>query len=110
MELFQGSQRFSPYSTVKLPWGVHGVGGIIGTVLLGVFASESVNGISGLIEGDVHQFGIQVFGTVFASVYAFVITMIILKVVNKFMPVRVSQEEERLGLDASLHHEEAYHI
>ncbi|MDD6646416.1 MAG: ammonium transporter [Firmicutes bacterium] len=91
-------------------WGVHGVGGIIGTVLLGVFASESVNGISGLIEGDAHQFGIQVFGTVFASVYAFVITMIILKVVNKFMPVRVSQEEERLGLDASLHHEEAYHI
>ena len=91
-------------------WGVHGVGGINGTVLLGVFASESVNGISGLIEGDVHQFGIQVFGTVFASVYAFVITMIILKVVNKFMPVRVSQEEERLGLDASLHHEEAYHI
>ena len=91
-------------------WGVHGVGGIIGTILLGVFASESVNGVSGLIEGDVYQFGIQVFGTVFASVYAFVITMIILKVVNKFLPVRVSQEEERLGLDASLHHEEAYHM
>lgn len=91
-------------------WGVHGVGGIIGTILLGIFASKSVNGISGLIEGDVYQFGIQVFGTVLASVYAFVVTMLILKVVNKFLPVRVSQEEERLGLDASLHHEEAYHM
>ncbi|MCB6994543.1 ammonium transporter [bacterium 210820-DFI.6.37] len=91
-------------------WGVHGVGGIIGTILLGVFASKEVNGISGLIEGDVYQFGIQLFGTVLASVYAFLVTMLILKVVNKFLPVRVSQEEERLGLDASLHHEEAYHI
>lgn len=91
-------------------WGVHGVGGIIGTILLGVFASKSVNGVSGLIEGDLYQFGIQLFGTVLASVYAFIVTMLILKVVNKFLPVRVSREEERLGLDASLHHEEAYHL
>lgn len=91
-------------------WGVHGVGGIIGTILLGVFASKDVNGISGLIEGDVHQFGIQIFGTLLASAYAFVITMLILKVVNKFLPVRVTPEEERIGLDASLHHEEAYHL
>ena len=91
-------------------WGVHGVGGIIGTILLGIFASKDVNGISGLIEGDVHQFGIQIFGTLLASAYAFVITMLILKVVNKFLPVRVTPEEERIGLDASLHHEEAYHL
>lgn len=91
-------------------WGVHDVGGIIGTILLGVFASKDVNGISGLIEGDVHQFGIQIFGTLLASAYAFVITMLILKVVNKFLPVRVTPEEERIGLDASLHHEEAYHL
>ena len=88
----------------------HGVGGIIGTILLGIFASKDVNGISGLIEGDVHQFGIQIFGTLLASAYAFVITMLILKVVNKFLPVRVTPEEERIGLDASLHHEEAYHL
>ncbi len=91
-------------------WGVHGVGGIVGTILLGVFASKSVNGVSGLIEGDVYQFGIQLFGTVLAAVYAFLVTMIILKVVNHFLPVRISREEEQLGLDASLHHEEAYHM
>ena len=50
------------------------------------------------------------FGTLLASAYAFVITMLILKVVNKFLPVRVTPEEERIGLDASLHHEEAYHL
>ena len=91
-------------------WGVHGVGGIIGTILLGIFAAKDVNGVSGLIEGDVHQFGVQLFGTLLASAYAFVITMLILKVVNKFLPVRVTPEEERIGLDASLHHEEAYHL
>jgi len=91
-------------------WGVHGVGGITGTILLGIFAQKDINGISGLIEGDVYQFGIQVFGMLFAAAYAFVVTMIILKVVDKFIPVRVSEEEERLGLDASLHHEEAYHM
>ena len=91
-------------------WGVHGVGGMMGTILLGVFAEKSVNGISGLIEGDVYQFGVQILGTVVAAVYAFVVTLLILKAVNRFIPVRVSQEEEQLGLDASLHHEEAYHI
>lgn len=91
-------------------WGVHGVGGIIGTILLGVFASSDVNGISGLIEGDFYQFGIQLFGTALAAAYAFVVTMIILKVVNKFLPVRVTDYEEKIGLDASLHHEEAYHL
>jgi len=91
-------------------WGVHGVGGIIGSILTGVFASSSVNGISGLIEGDAHQFLVQLGGTVIASVYAFIITMLILKVVDRFLPVRVSAEEEDAGLDAALHHENAYRL
>ena len=91
-------------------WGVHGVGGIIGTILTGVFASSSVNGVSGLIEGDVHQFLIQIAGTLIASAYAFAVTMLILKCVNKVLPVRVTAEEEEEGLDVSLHHEEAYHL
>ena len=91
-------------------WGVHGVGGIIGTILLGVFAQESINGVSGLIEGDVHQFLVQLFGTLVAAAYAFVVTWLILKVVDKFIPVRVSEEEEIEGLDKALHHEEAYHL
>lgn len=91
-------------------WGVHGVGGIMGSILVGVFAVDSVDGVNGLLYGDVHQFGIQLFATIFASVYAFVVTYLILKVVNYFMPVRVSEEEEEKGLDICIHNEEAYHI
>ena len=91
-------------------WGVHGVGGIIGSVLTGVFAVSSINGVSGLIEGDVHQFLVQILGTAVAAVYGFIMTWIILKVVNRFLPVRVSEEEELEGLDHALHHEEAYHM
>ncbi len=89
-------------------WGVHGVGGILGSILTGVFAVESINGIGGLINGDVHQFLIQTAGVLIISAYAFVVTFIILKVVNKFVPVRVSEYEEQRGLDISIHHEEAY--
>ncbi|WP_312653484.1 ammonium transporter [Aminipila sp.] len=91
-------------------WGVHGVGGIMGSILVGVFAVDSVDGVNGLLYGDIHQFGIQLFATIFASVYAFVVTYLILKVVNFFMPVRVSEEEEEKGLDICIHKEEAYHI
>ena len=91
-------------------WGVHGVGGIIGSVLTGVFAVSSINGVSGLIEGDVHQFLVQILGTAVAAVYGFIMIWIILKVVNRFLPVRVSEEEELEGLDHALHHEEAYHM
>lgn len=91
-------------------WGVHGVGGMFGTILTGVFAVSSVNGISGLIEGDVHQFLVQLGSTVFAGAYAFAVTWLILKVVNIFLPVRVTAEEEEEGLDEAIHNEEAYHI
>lgn len=89
-------------------WGVHGVGGILGSILVGVFAEESINGVGGLINGDVHQLLIQIAGVLIISAYAFIVTFIILKVVNKFVPVRVSEYEEQRGLDISIHHEEAY--
>ncbi len=91
-------------------WGVHGVGGILGSILTGVFALSSVNGVSGLIEGDVHQFLVQLGATVFAGAYAFGVTWVILKVVNIFLPVRVTEEEEEEGLDEAIHNEEAYRI
>lgn len=91
-------------------WGVHGVGGILGSILVGVFAVESVNGVNGLLAGDVHQFLVQLLGVAVASGYAFVVTLLILKVVNIFVPVRVSEVEEKEGLDVSLHKEVAYHI
>ncbi len=89
-------------------WGVHGVGGILGSILVGVFATKAINGVSGLIEGNVHQFLIQVAGVAIATVFTFVATFAILKVIDMFHPVRVTEEEELKGLDAALHGEEAY--
>ena len=91
-------------------WGVHGVGGILGSILVGVFAEAQVNGVNGLMFGDIHQFLIQVFAVVFTGVYAFGVTYLILKVLNKFHPVRVSEKEELEGLDSSLHGEHAYEL
>lgn len=89
-------------------WGVHGVGGILGSILVGVFAVSSVNKVSGLIEGNVHQFLVQTFGVTFTTIYSFVVTYLILKVINTFGSVRVSEDEEKEGLDAMLHGENAY--
>lgn len=91
-------------------WGCHGVGGVLGSILVGVFACSGVNKVSGLIYGGLHQFLVQAFGVIFCSVYAFAVTMIILKVISLFEPVRVSEEEEAVGLDESLYHEKAYDL
>jgi Amt family ammonium transporter len=91
-------------------WGVHGVGGILGSILVGVFASKSVNGVSGLIYGNVHQFLVQVFAVVLCGAYAYVVTFIILKVVNAFDPVRVPEDVEIKGLDDGIHGETAYDL
>ena len=91
-------------------WGVHGVGGMLGAIMIGVFAVSEVNGVSGLVEGNVSQFFIQLGATAFAGAYAFAVTFVILKVINKFTPVRVSEQEELEGLDHALHHEEAYRL
>ncbi len=91
-------------------WGVHGVGGILGSIMVGVFAVSSVNGVSGLIEGNVHQLLVQLLAVVIAAVYAYVVTLLILKVTNIFTPVRVTEIEEKEGLDTAIHKEVAYHI
>ncbi len=91
-------------------WGVHGVGGALGTILTGFFAVAAINGISGAIEGNWHQFGVQVLGVAIAAVYAFVVTFGILKLVNMFTPVRVPSEIEAKGLDEALHGEAAYEL
>jgi len=91
-------------------WGVHGVGGFLGTILLGVFASKAVNsaGADGLIYGGGAFFGKQVLAVVAASVYAFIFTYIMLALINRVTRVRVSEEEESQGLDFALHGEKAY--
>ncbi|MGE5627681.1 MAG: ammonium transporter [Solirubrobacterales bacterium] len=89
-------------------WGVHGVGGLLGSILVGVFANSAVNGISGLVYGDTHQLMVQLFGVAVTGIYAFVVTMGLLKVINIFTPVRVDEQAEIKGLDEELHGEVAY--
>jgi len=89
-------------------WGVHGVGGILGSILVGVFASSAIHGVNGLLHGDVHQFLIQLLGVAITAGYTFVVTFGMLKVINIFTPVRVDEKSEATGLDESLHGENAY--
>ena len=91
-------------------WGVHGVGGSLGVILLGVFASKAMNagGADGLLAGGTHFFLVQCLAVVGASLYAFLFTYVMLAVINLFTTVKVSGADEDLGLDASLHGEQAY--
>ena len=84
------------------------MGGVFGTILLGVFASSSINGQSGLLEGDVAFFIKQIVAVVAASAYAFVFTYVMLIVINIVTKVKVSEEDEEFGLDHALHGEKAY--
>lgn len=91
-------------------WGVHGVGGIIGTIFLGIFASEAVNasGANGLINGNFVFFGKEVIAVLGASVYAFIFSYIMLWIIDKLGMVRISKDEEEAGIDNILHGETAY--
>ena len=91
-------------------WGVHGVGGFLGTILVGVFASTAVNaaGHDGLWFGGASFFGKQVVAVVGASVYAFIFTYLMLIIINTITPVKVGKEMEEQGLDAGYHGEKAY--
>jgi Amt family ammonium transporter len=91
-------------------WGVHGVGGFLGVVLLGVFATTAFNpaGVNGLLAGDAGFLGKQLVAVAVSSVWAFAFTFGMLWLIDRVTPVRVSDEVEKSGLDFGLHHEEAY--
>ena len=84
--------------------GVHLVGGIIGALLTGVFASTAIN----VVQGGAAQLGKQAIATGATLVFSFVATLAILKLVDLLVGVRVSEEEEEIGLDLSQHSESAY--
>ncbi|SDG38207.1 ammonium transporter [Methanolobus vulcani] len=86
-------------------WAVHGMGGFWGAIATGIFASAAVGGTDGLIYGNTHQFLIQFFDASVAMIYAFVMTYIIAIVIDKTMGLRVTEEEEYVGLDISQHGE-----
>ncbi len=91
-------------------WGVHGVGGFTGTILLGIFASRLTNsaGADGLLYGGTSFFLLQVAVAISTALYAFLFTYLMLWLIDKITRVRVTDEEEDLGLDRSIHDEEAY--
>jgi len=91
-------------------FGVHGVGGIVGAILTGVFATTSVNsaGLDGLLYGNPGQVVTQVIAVVVVAAYAGAVTFGLLKLIDVTIGLRVSEQEEQEGLDASQHGETAY--
>ena len=92
--------------------GVHGVGGTFGALATGLFASVAINagGANGLFYGNAKQLLIQFIAVAATIVYGFVVTFILLKVLDWTMGLRVTQEEEVMGLDITQHGEEGYNM
>jgi len=88
-------------------WAIHGMGGFAGAILTGVFAVSAICGVGGLLEGNVMQFGIQVLDAVVAMVYAFGLTFVLGWIINKTMGLRVTEDEEYIGMDLAQHGEQA---
>jgi len=88
-------------------WAVHGMGGLWGAFATGIFATAAIGGYSGLLEGNVQQFIANAIGALSALVYAFVVTLVLAYVIDKTIGLRVSEEEEYVGLDISQHGERA---
>ena len=90
--------------------GIHGLGGVIGTISLGIFASKLINpgGADGLLAGNPAFLGTQVFGVVVVAIYAFALSWVLLKVVDMAIGLRLPVDAEVSGLDLSEHSETAY--
>ncbi|MBK8173109.1 MAG: ammonium transporter [Sandaracinaceae bacterium] len=92
-------------------FGVHGVGGLLGALLTGVFAQKALNpsGQDGLIAaGNFHQLGVQALGVLVAALYAAAVSAVLLLVLRSTLGLRVDEPSEREGLDTTQHGEEAY--
>lgn len=90
-------------------FGVHGIGGIVGALLTGIFAAPALGGF-GAVDDIGAQFWIQAKGVIFTVVYTAIVTYIILKVLDMVMGLRVTEEEESVGLDLAQHNERGYNL
>ena len=94
-------------------FGVHGIGGIVGSILTGVFATQFVTGdggVEGALYGDWNQFWIQIKATMISILFSGVMTFILFKVVDKLVGIRVDKRVEEEGLDVYEHGESAYDL
>ena len=91
-------------------FGIHGIGGLLGALLTGVFAAEAIGGTAGLFEGNLAVMGPQIIGVLATMIYASVVTFILVKILDATMGLRVEEDDEREGLDTNTHGEHAYHL
>jgi Amt family ammonium transporter len=100
-----GLKHLLGYDDALDAFGVHGVGGIVGALLTGVFAVEAYGGTAGLLEGNAGQVVNQAIGVGAVIIYDAVVSLILLKVIDLVIGLRVTPEVEREGLDLALHGE-----
>jgi Amt family ammonium transporter len=89
-------------------FAVHGVGGIIGAVGVGVLAVSAIGGVSGLVEGNAEQLLVQIAAVAITIVFTSVMTFIIIKIIDLVLGLRVGEADEEAGLDIAVHGETAY--
>ncbi len=91
-------------------FGVHGVGGTLGTIMAGLFASIAINaaGANGLLFGNAKQLAIQAGSVALVAVYSFIVSLVLFKVIDMVIGIRVNKDEETEGLDISQHGEAGY--
>lgn len=97
--------------------GIHGVGGVWGTLATGLFASKLINDscndglfTASSFQAGAHVFGVQAFGVLVTAAYSFVVTVVLLYIIKAVMGLRVTQEEEDAGVDTSAHGEVGYNL
>ncbi|HEX2957574.1 MAG TPA: ammonium transporter, partial [Chitinispirillaceae bacterium] len=92
-------------------FGIHGIGGILGALLTGVFADPSINKLgTGLLYGNPHQFTIQLIAAVVSIVYVVIVTLIIFMIIKFTVGLRANADEEYVGMDKCEHGEKAYNM
>jgi Amt family ammonium transporter len=96
-------------------WGVHGIGGMLGIMMLGIFASTAWNpassgGVDGLLRGNATFFAIECIAVLMSSAWAFLFTLLMLWLIDRITPVKVSEACDEIGLDEELHGEKAYKL
>lgn len=93
-------------------WAAHGIGGMSGAVLTGIFAEKAINGLgnNGYLFGNPSQLWIQIVASLATAAYAFLATYVLLKVLNYSMELRVGKKEEQTGLDLAVHGEAGYRL
>jgi len=98
-------KRKAGYDDALDVFGIHGIGGIVGALLTGVFANKAIGGTAGLLEGNAGQVVTQAWGIVATVIWCAIATAIILKVIDLIIGIRVDEETERDGLDLGEHGE-----